>query len=202
MNEHYFSANPKKESNRKTITVTLVDNSYELYTDSAVFSNSRLDLGTQVLLNKAPLPPTTGKFLDAGCGWGPIALSLALHSPDAEIFAVDVNERSVELTELNASKLQANNVKVFDAENGLKYFAENNIQFDLLWSNPPIRIGKEAFHDFLKTYLSLLSPTGEAFLVVQKNLGADTCIKWLNDQGYVASKFASQKGFRIIHVTK
>ncbi|WP_232525714.1 class I SAM-dependent methyltransferase [Actinomyces sp. zg-332] len=202
MNEHYFTANPSKDSNKKTISVKLNGQIYRLYTDSGVFSNTRLDLGTEVLLKKAPIPAETGTFLDAGCGWGPISLSLGLYSPEAEIYSVDVNERSVELTDLNAKTLGLENIHALEVQNALKYFSENNIKFDLIWSNPPIRVGKEAFHSFLKTYLDLLKDNGIAYLVVQKNLGADTCIKWLNEQGYVANKYASQKGFRIIEVTK
>lgn len=202
MNEHYFSDTPKVASARKKITVKLCGTDYLVTTDSGVFSNDKLDLGTQVLLKKAPALPETGNFLDCGCGWGPIAMSMALESPKSKVYALDVNSRCVELTKDNAKDLNLDNIKVFSVQQGLDYFQKNNITFDVIWSNPPIRVGKSEFHAFLRTYLDLLSDSGKAYLVVQKNLGADTCINWLNEQGYKAQKFASQKGYRIIEVGK
>ena len=202
MNEHYFSSNPTVKSEKKLIKVTLNDREYSLETDNGVFSNTRLDLGTQVLLHKAPQPPQTGVFLDAGCGWGPIALSLGLQSPKAKIYAVDINLRSLELTEKNAKLVGISNIETYTQDQGLEKFRAENISFDLIWSNPPIRVGKKLLHDFLDSYLSLLAEDGVAYLVVQKNLGADSCMKWLSEQGYVTEKYASQKGFRIIQVRK
>ena len=68
----------------------------------------------------------------------------------------------------------------------------------MIWSNPPIRIGKNALHELLKTWLSMLSANGVAYLVVQKNLGADSLTQWLCQQGFPAEKIASKKGYRII----
>ena len=55
-----------------------------------------------MLLRQAPEPPEEGTFLDLGCGWGPIALTLGFESPKADIWALDVNERALELTRRNA----------------------------------------------------------------------------------------------------
>ena len=52
----------------------------------------------------------------------------------------------------------------------------------------------------LVSWLGRLAPSGVAYLVVQRNLGADSLITWLNGQGFEASKFASKKGYRIIEV--
>ena len=46
----------------------------------------------------------------------------------------------------------------------------------------------------------LLAEEGRAYLVVQRNLGADSLIAWLNEQGFPAAKIASKKGYRIIEV--
>lgn len=68
----------------------------------------------------------------------------------------------------------------------------------LIWSNPPVRIGKEALHELLVSWLSVLTDDGVAYLVVQKNLGADSLQKWLHGQGFSCEKLASAKGFRIL----
>ena len=71
---------------------------------------------------------------------------------------------------------------------------------DLIWSNPPVRIGKAALHDMLLTWLGLLSDDGEAWLVVSRNLGADSLMKWLAAQGHDVERAASSKGFRVLRV--
>jgi len=74
--------------------------------------------------------------------------------------------------------------------------------FDTIWSNPPIRVGKAALHDLLGAWLPRLAPAGEAWLVVQRHLGADSLAVWLADQGWgEVEKVASAKGFRVLRVT-
>src|SRR5690348_5298552 len=100
--EHYFSASPSSEERPRTIRVELAGRALELATAGGVFSPERLDAGTAVLLARAPAPPTTGALLDLGCGWGPIAIAMALRSPQADVWAVDVNERALALAAANA----------------------------------------------------------------------------------------------------
>ena len=107
-----------------------------------------------MLLDEVPAPPGTGTFLDLGCGWGPIAISLALHSPDATTWAVDVNERALDLMRGNATCLG------LPIRAALPDTVPDEVRFDLIWSNPPIRIGKAALHDLLRTWLPRLAPLG------------------------------------------
>ena len=172
----------------------------EMWVSSRVFSGSKVDLGTRQLLAEAPTPPQAGTFLDLGCGWGPIAVTMALESPGASVWAIDVNSRALDLTRRNAATNGARNVEVIEAGEALVRAREDGVRFDLLWSNPPVRVGKDAMHRLLEDWLSLLAPNGEAFLVVQRNLGADSLIDWLNAQGFPAGKEASKKGYRIIRV--
>ncbi|BAJ68446.1 conserved hypothetical protein [Bifidobacterium longum subsp. infantis ATCC 15697 = JCM 1222 = DSM 20088] len=181
---------------------------------NGVFSGSRVDLGTSVLLKHAPEPPLAGDFLDLGCGWGPIALTLAFESPEANVWAVDVNERALDLTHANAQANGRTNIHTAQVdESSTPLPAENqpafcetvpgDLTFDVIWSNPPIRVGKEALHTLLMAWLPKLKVGGAAYLVVQKNLGSDSLIPWLDDalgEGFTASKYASSKGFRIIEV--
>jgi 16S rRNA G1207 methylase RsmC len=120
---------------------------------------------------------------------------LANLSPAATVWALDVNPRARELTTDNAARMGAGNIKVCDPSD-----VPADIEFDLIWSNPPIRIGKEALHQILLTWLGRLSATGVAFLVVQKHLGADSLAEWLTRQGYVVERAGSKKGFRVLRV--
>lgn len=163
-----------------------------LRTDRGTFSPGRIDPGTRFLLESAPAPPPEGRFLDLGCGYGPIAVTLALLAPDAEVVAVDVNERSRTLTEDNARVLSLGNV-VVSAPDEVEPDA-----IDLIWANPPIRIGKEALHDLLLEWLGRLSAGGAAVLVVNRHLGADSLQRWLTEHGLPTERLASKKGYRLL----
>lgn len=210
--EQYFSAEPSSIDERRTLHVTLRDNDVTVQVSNGVFSASRLDLGTSVLLKHAPELPKSGKFLDIGCGWGPISLAFGLESPEAEVFAIDVNERALELTELNAKNAGLKHIHTSLVDDALK--EENNSKesntlefnnFDIIWSNPPIRVGKEILHDILLTWIPRLKVGGKAYLVVQKNLGSDSLITWLAEnlgESYSIEKYASSKGYRVIEVKR
>lgn len=165
--------------------------------DRGVFSYGRLDRGTQVLFDLAPSPPPSGAFLDVGCGWGAITLTLASLAPAAKVYAVDVNPRAVELAGLNAKALGLDNVHVSHPDD-----VHPGITFDLIWSNPPIRVGKKELHLILDKWLNRLAPSGEAYLVVQKNLGSDSLADWIREHGFRVERIGSRKGFRVLHVKR
>jgi 16S rRNA (guanine1207-N2)-methyltransferase len=165
----------------------------ELTTDAGVFSRNRVDPGTAVLLDVLPHLPSTGTLLDLGCGYGPIALTLAVERPQATVWAVDVNERARGLCAANAAAASLTNVRVSAPEE-----VPPDIRFAAIVSNPPIRIGKEALHELLGTWLGRLEPEGVAYLVVQKHLGADSLQRWLSDQGWSTSRIASRQAFRVL----
>ena len=202
MSEHYFTASPAAESAERGHRFTIRGHEVEVTTASGVFSADRLDKGTQVLLDHVPDPPATGRFLDLGCGWGPIALALALASPDAEVLAADVNERAVDLTARNASAAGLTGVRAAEADALGAELRTSSKRLDLIWSNPPVRIGKKALHALLEDWLPLLADDGEAWLVVGKNLGADSLAAWLGSQGWAVERAASAKGFRVLRVSR
>lgn len=196
--DHYFSAEPASAAERTSRQVSLPVGTFELQTARGVFSPDHLDTGTAVLLRHAPQPPEQGNFLDLGCGWGPIALTMALYSPAAQVYAVDVNHRAVDLTERNAKLTGASNVQAL-----LPHLVPQDLKFDLIWSNPPIRVGKQILHEMLQHWLNRLAPGGQAYLVVQKNLGADSLARWLVQEfsPYQLERVASSKGFRVLQLT-
>ncbi len=196
MPSHYFDGQPSVASETEVVDVALPDVAFTMLTDRGVFSHGHLDTGTAVLLREAPAPPERGTFLDLGCGSGPIALTLAKRSPGATVWAVDVNERARELTLGNAERNRVDNVRV-DAPGDVP----DDVRFDLIWTNPPIRIGKAALHDLLLTWLARLGTGGSAVLVVQKHLGADSLQRWLIEQGHPTERIASHAGFRLLRVT-
>jgi 16S rRNA G1207 methylase RsmC len=198
--DHYFSQEPKSEYQPKQIELDVAGEVFQVSTASGTFSPLRLDVGTSVLIHHLELAPKDGNILDLGCGWGPIALNLAKHSPKAKVWAVDVNGRSLELTAENAKTLGLSNIQTATPES-----VEPDIKFSGIWSNPPIRIGKKELHGLLLTWLPRLEKGGSAYLVVQKNLGSDSLQKWLTEtliEGYEVSRLTSIKTFRIIKVLR
>ncbi|HLR27447.1 MAG TPA: methyltransferase [Ruania sp.] len=196
---HYFSASPERSSRPHSIPVSLRGREVTVEVDAGVFSATGLDPGTRVLLEHVPDPAPMGTLLDLGCGWGPIALAMAAASPQARVWAVDVNGRALELTAGNARRLGLNNVQVATGEQLLA--AEPGLTVDSLWSNPPIRVGKSVLHELLGAWLPRLTPGGQAHLVVHKNLGSDSLQRWIEQELLLpAERIASSKGYRILRV--
>jgi 16S rRNA G1207 methylase RsmC len=173
-------------------------------TADGVFSGDRLDLGTRVLLREVPPPPVTGQLLDLGCGWGPLTLAMAMQAPEATVWAVDVNERAVALTARNAARLGLRGVRAV-----LPDQVPAGTTFDAIWSNPPIRVGKEALHRLLLQWLPRLAEGAAAHLVVQRNLGADSLHAWLAQQRpgpgsepFRVVRAGSAKGYRVLRVER
>ena len=194
--DHYFTAAPASADERRRVRVRLAGREVEAEVAPGIFSPGGLDTGTAVLLDRAPAPPPTGTFLDLGCGWGPIALTLALHSPAATVWALDVNERALDLTRRNAAALGLDGVHATAADG-----IPDDVRFDLVWSNPPIRVGKAVLHDLLRTWLPRLARTGVAHLVVQRNLGSDSLQQWITAElSMPCTRLASSKGFRLLEV--
>jgi 16S rRNA (guanine1207-N2)-methyltransferase len=193
--DHYFTGNPATPDRRREITAHIWGRELRFTTASGVFAQDGLDKATDVLL-RSSAPPTGGTILDLGCGWGPIACAVAAACPTATVWATDTNTRALELTALNAVRL---GVTVHTAPPD---DIPADLVFDQIWSNPPIRIGKDALHELMLRWLPRLAPEGVARLVVGRNLGADSLQRWLTDQGWPTERVASEKGFRVLLVRR
>ncbi|MEY5004390.1 MAG: hypothetical protein RLZZ594_420 [Actinomycetota bacterium] len=196
--EHYFSETPGSDYKLKEIQVVIDGASVTVQTAGGIFSPDHIDQGTAVLLNHLDEAPPGGNVLDIGCGWGPIALSLAKRSPKALIWAVDVNERSLALTRANAQRLGIENIRVCKPEE-----VPTDLTFDGIWSNPPIRVGKDVLHGLMLHWLPRLNLDADAYLVVQKNLGADSLHRWLEAElpsNFSTIRVDSAKSFRVLRV--
>ena len=198
--EHYFSSSPETELKLRQIQVPLAGQTYELTTSNGIFSPERIDAGTQVLLANVPPAPPGGDLLDLGCGWGPIALTLALESPHATIWAVDVNERALDLVRRNADRLGLHNVNAVKPED-----VPSGVEFTGIRSNPPIRVGKDELHSMLSLWLPRLGSGSDAWLVVQKNLGSDSLHRWLEGSlpgDFSVTRASTNKGYRVLRVRR
>ncbi|MEL0236778.1 MAG: methyltransferase [Aquiluna sp.] len=197
--DHYFSAEPQAEAKSYPIEFEVAGRRIRALGASGTFSANKLDAGTRVLLNLHANFPSRGRVLDLGCGWGPISLALASQSPELEVLAVDVNQRSLAQTAENAASLGLTNVST-----SLESDMSDGQIFDQIWSNPPIRVGKEVLHALMEKYLPMLAFGGSAWMVVQKQLGAESFQKWLTERfrGFEVERVANDKGYRVLRVTR
>ena len=190
---HYFDEDPSVASEPRTVDLVLPDLTVTLDSDRGVFSADQVDPGTRLLLLEAPQPvPNITNVLDLGCGYGPIARTLAHRAVGAHVWAVDINSRSRALTTANLDGFSATVAAPDDVP--------GDVRFDLIWSTPPIRIGKAALHQLLISWLERLAPQGRAYLVVQKHLGADSLARWLTNQGWNTTRLSSRRGYRLLEV--
>ena len=204
MTQHYFSESPVGDARQREIEVELAGAPRLLVTAGGVFSPEHLDQGTAVLLRTLEktshgATPLAGPLRDLGCGWGPLALSAALTHPDAEIWAVDINERARSLASANAARLGLENLRVAAPAD-----VPTTVEFAEIHSNPPIRIGKQALHALLAQWLPRLAPGGSATLVVAKHLGADSLQSWIATEfpELSVTRIARDKGFSVIRAVK
>ena len=189
---HYFE-NSDSHRSGKEVKLPVGDRKLTLQTSGGVFAKDGIDLGTRVLLEVVPPPSQTGDLLDVGCGYGPIALTMAVLAPQATVWAIDVNEQARQMCQLNAVNAKLDNVIVRGPDE-----MSTGKRFATIWSNPPIRIGKTALHELLTRWLSQLASDGEAYLVVQRNLGSDSLQSWLIGEGWPTERIASKKGYRVL----
>ncbi len=197
--DHFFSAQPRATAAPGSVELVLPEGRLiRLATDRGVFSPVRIDAGTRALLADGPPVATSGVLADVGCGYGAVAVALALRAgPDAIVWAVDVNERALELCRANAA---ANGVG-----ERVRVVTPGDVPAELVcdqvWSNPPVRVGKAALRDLLTVWLGRLRPVeGRAALVVHRHLGGDSLARWLDAEGWPTERLASRAGYRVLGV--
>ncbi|MBU1145037.1 MAG: methyltransferase [Firmicutes bacterium] len=193
---HYFSKeNDLLESKKKDIHFIINKNHYHMTSDSGVFSKSGLDFGTRTLLETI-LPTPYKKVLDLGCGYGPIGIVLG-KVWHCSLTMVDINVRAVELAQENV-KNHFLNAKVLQSDG----FENVNDTFDLIVSNPPIRVGKKIIYQFFEDALTYLNEKGSLILVINKNQGALSAIKECEKHYALVEVLAKQSGYYVIKCQK
>ena len=196
MNDHYYTRDPQSASRPAECTFIYRGNSLAFRTDAGVFSRGEVDTGTRVLLEALP-ERMNGEILDLGCGWGVIGISVAKTWPETRVTLADVNTRALELSRENAKR---NRADVICAESdGLSAFSGK--VFDAVITNPPIRAGKQVIYKMFADAAEHLAPEGALYLVIRKQQGAESCIRYLQTIYACVEKLDRSGGFWVLRAS-
>ncbi|WP_409296457.1 class I SAM-dependent methyltransferase [Peribacillus sp. SCS-26] len=200
MGDHYFTHNPNAESNPKTWTFTLRGREFRFKTDAGVFSKNEVDFGSRLLIEAfVPNEDVKGRLLDAGCGYGPIGLTVAPDVEDAVVHMIDVNERALMLAKENAALNKIGNVEIYQSD---RLLGVKETGFASILTNPPIRAGKRIVHDILEQSFEKLADKGELWVVIQKKQGAPSAMDKMEELFGNVETVDKKKGYYILRSKK
>lgn len=173
MSEHYYTQTPQSKSDKKSFDIHFKGHDLSFVTDAGVFSKGELDKGSALLL--ATMPTLTGEVLDMGCGWGAIGITLMKMQPHLSLTMVDINSRALALTRENLvlNGLHAQTLQ----SNGFEGLSEQ--RFMAIVTNPPIRAGKQVIYGMFRDAKPFLLPEGALYIVIRKQQGAESAIRFL-----------------------
>ena len=191
MSDHYYTENPGSEHDFRTVRCSALGVEAEFLTDAGVFSRDGLDTGTRALLEALPEP--AGRVLDLGCGWGAVGVLMGKRWTKAEIVMTDINRRAAELARRNLAQ-NGVTAQVFDGDG----FENVPGDFDLIATNPPIRAGKAAIYALFADAKARLRPGGELYIVIRKQQGAPSALKYLREIFSEAEVVSRTAGFWVI----
>ncbi|MBC1358872.1 class I SAM-dependent methyltransferase [Listeria booriae] len=198
-NKHYYTKNSDLDHNRKTWSFELRGSSIQFISDAGVFSKTTVDFGSRLLIESFEATSPDGKFLDVGCGYGPIGLAFAKSYPEAQVDMVDVNDRALELSAENAKKNGLENVRVFESS---VYDAVVDCDYTDIISNPPIRAGKKIVHEILSGSFKHLQTGGSLWIVIQKKQGGPSAAAKMEEVFGNVEVVAKDKGYFIYRSVK
>ncbi|WP_164670668.1 class I SAM-dependent methyltransferase [Virgibacillus doumboii] len=199
MTEHYFSKKPLSKSSPKKWNYQLRGNKYTFESDYGVFSKNEVDYGSRLLIEQFVEPAIAGDFLDLGCGYGPIGITLADCYNDRTVVMADINERAIELAEQNAKH---NNVENTEFVLSDRFSNITNRSFAAILTNPPIRAGKKLVHQMFEDSKGALLDQGQLWVVIQKKQGAPSAKDKLHELFGNVEVIARNKGYFIFRATK
>ncbi len=192
--DHYFSPSPRSDSSTRTIRARLAGRDLDVVTAGGVFSPEHLDQGTRVLLDEVPAPPARGTCSTSAPG-GARSRSASRCSRRmprcGPSTSTNVRSTSCDATAPGSASHNVNAVLPADVP--------GDVRFATIWSNPPIRVGKQELHAMLEHWLPRLDDDATAWLVVAKHLGAESLQRWIADAlGLDVERAANSKGFRVL----
>jgi len=165
---HYFENDLNLKSEIREISYNYNSSFFNFYSDNGVFSKNKIDYGSKLLLESYLSENLVNKkVLDVGCGYGFIGIVVSIIT-NSYVDMVDVNKRAVHLTKMNIKKHKdfKGNAFISDA------YSEVKDIYDVVITNPPIRVGKEKLLEILEGAFDHLNEDGSLYFVIRKDQGA------------------------------
>jgi len=194
MSNHYFVKHPKSKPDLGIIRTYFRGRLFEFVTSSGVFSRTRIDLGTRLLIESMILPEK-GNVLDVGCGYGPVGIAAAVFNSNLHVFMTDVNERAVRLAEENAKRNAVQNVEV---RCGFLYEPVREMKFETILSNPPITAGMKVVVPLITQAPEQLVEGGLLQVVVRSKISGKRLAKIMNEAFGNVDVLARRSGYRVL----
>ncbi len=196
MPEYYYTNSPTSEHEERSFSAVFAGRELHFDTDAGVFSKQHIDPGSELLCSAIP-EGLEGRVLDMGCGWGAMTIMTLARFPDVQMTMADVNERALGLAVSNVQKngMQATAV----LSDG---FASVEGEFDAVITNPPIRAGKAVIYKMFEDAKAHLKDGGALILVIRKQQGAPSALKFLKELYASAEVIERDGGYWIIRCVK
>lgn len=195
---HYFINDESLVSQVRELIYKYASFSFTFLSDNGVFSKKSIDYGSRLLLETylKEEDATGKKVLDVGCGYGFIGTVISVIT-DSYVDMVDVNKRAIHLTKRNIKKQGKfkGNVFLSDA------YSEVKDKYDVVITNPPIRVGKEKLLSILTGAFEHLNEDGALYFVIRKDQGALSIKKTL-EKDCIVETINKDKGYFIYKVKK
>ena len=192
MNDQYYTADPTSESRPVPCAFPYRGHGLNFMTDAGVFSKGELDVGSRLLIDA--LPAFTGDVLDIGCGWGAMGVAVAKANKNARVTMVDVNRRALDLCRKNCERNRVT-AEVIESDGMAEVMGR---KFDAIITNPPIRAGKQVIYKMFADASASLKADGALYLVIRKQQGAESCVKYLKTLFNEVEKLDKSAGFWVL----
>ena len=196
MNDQYYTADPTSESRPTPCAFPYRGYGLNFMTDAGVFSKGELDVGSRLLLDA--LPDLSGDVLDIGCGWGAIGVAIAKANREARVVMADVNHRALGLTRDNCDR-NGVTAEVIESDGMAAVMGR---AFDAIVTNPPIRAGKQVIYKMFADAAVSMKEDGALYLVIRKQQGAESCVKYLKTLFNEVEKLDKSAGFWVLKASE
>ncbi len=196
MAEQYYTADPTSESRPVPCAFPYRGHGLNFTTDAGVFSKGELDVGSRLLLDA--LPALSGDVLDLGCGWGAIGVAVGKAYPACRVTMADVNHRALDLSRQNAAR-NGVTAEIIESDGMAAVLGRT---FDAIITNPPIRAGKQVIYQMFADASRCLNPGGALYLVIRKQQGAESCVKYLKTLYAQVEKLDKSGGFWVLKASE
>ena len=196
MNDQYYTADPASESRPVPCAFPYRGHGLNFMTDAGVFSRGELDVGSRLLLDA--LPALEGDVLDLGCGWGAIGVAVARANKAARVTMVDVNHRALGLAQDNCRR-NGVTAEVIESDGMAAVMGRT---YDAIITNPPIRAGKQVIYQMFADAAVSLKEGGALYLVIRKQQGAESCVKYLKTLFGAVEKRDKSGGFWVLKASE